>query len=344
MSKSPQSGDKVFDLLKNEEFVLWVVNPREESNHYWSKWIAANPDKRKDVEFARQFILSSQNRIVEKMPEEGYDYVLEKIFNHKQRKKQKQVRYWQPLSVAASIALIVASIFVFLHEPNVRESEEVFTVTTIQKEAPPGRKVTTRLPDGSVVMLNSGSQISFPEQFKGDSREISLTGEAFFEVEHNPEIPFIVSMNGDKVRVLGTSFNIRSYPEDSVVQVSVATGRVSYSIPSGESVMLLPDQLATYDLTKGSLVTGKVDPLQAYGWKDQIIYFESTSFDKVIAELKRWYGVEFEVHGHYQHIGKFSGEFRNETLSQVLKGLSFIYKFDYRIDGTKVILTNKTDN
>ena len=252
MSKSPQSGDKVFDLLKNEEFVLWVVNPREESNHYWSKWIAANPDKRKDVEFARQFILSSQKRIVEKMPEEGYDYVLEKIFNHKQRKKQKQVRYWQPLSVAASIALIVASIFVFLHEPNVRESEEVFTVTTIQKEAPPGRKVTTRLPDGSVVMLNSGSQISFPEQFKGDSREISLTGEAFFEVEHNPEIPFIVSMNGDKVRVLGTSFNIRSYPEDSVVQVSVATGRVSYSIPSGESVMLLPDQLATYDLTKGA--------------------------------------------------------------------------------------------
>ncbi|MEQ9221746.1 MAG: DUF4974 domain-containing protein [Cyclobacteriaceae bacterium] len=341
MSTNPQPGDKVFDLLKNEEFVLWVVNPREESNHYWSKWIAANPERRKDVEFARQVILSSQKRIGEKMPEEGYDYILEKIFNHKQKKKQKQVRIWRPLSIAASIALIAVSIFVFLKEPEVQEMEEVFTVTTIQKEAPLGRKITTRLPDGSVVTLNAGSQITFPDQFHGDLREISLIGEAFFEVEHNPEKPFIVTMNGDIVRVLGTSFNIRSYPEDSLVQVSVATGSVSYSIPSGASVILKPDQLATYDLTQGSLVTGSVDKLQAYGWKDQIIYFESTSFDKVITELKRWYGVEFEVHGRYQHIGKFSGEFRNETLSQVLNGLSFIYKFDYRIEGTKVTLTKK---
>ncbi|MAX24026.1 MAG: hypothetical protein CMJ19_05925 [Phycisphaeraceae bacterium] len=145
-------------------------------------------------------------------------------------------------------------------------------------------------------------------------------------------------MNGNKVRVLGTSFNIRSYPKDSLIQVSVATGKVSYTIPTGESVILNPDQGATHDLTKGSLVTDHVDKLQAFGWKDNIIYFRSATFEQVLLELERWYGVDIAAKGNYQQIGKFSGEFRDETLSQVLNGLSFIYKFDFKIEGTSVTL------
>ncbi|XOV91589.1 MAG: FecR family protein [Bacteroidota bacterium] len=341
-----RSTDTIFDLLKNEEFVLWVFNPREESNHYWSKWMTANPERREDVETARQFILSSRKQISEKMPDEGYDYILEKVFSHGQktgssRSSHRKLRFWQPLRIAAAIAVLIVSIFIFLEPSRQVEIEDTFTLTTIQKEAPLGRKITTRLPDGSTITLNSGSRISFPEQFSGDSREITLIGEAYFEVEHNPEKPFIVSMNGDHVRVLGTSFNIRSYKEDSIVQVSVATGRVAYTISSGESVILMSDQLATYDLTNRSLVTGQVDRLQAYGWKDNIIYFKGTPFSNVLNELERWYGVEIEAHGSYKQIGPFSGEFRNENLIQVLNGLSFIYKFDFRKEGKKVILDKK---
>ncbi len=341
MRETPKSGEMVFDLLRNEEFVLWVTKPREESDHYWSKWIAANPERRKDVELARQFILSSKKKIEETMPEEGYDYILEKIFVHGQKDngKTKQIQLWKPLSIAASIAaILMVSIYLYLNGPSDKKDDNLASITTIQKEIPFGRKITTRLPDGSTVILNSGSKIIFPEKFINNSREVSLIGEGFFEVKPNPEKPFIVSMNGNKVRVLGTSFNIRSYPKDSLIQVSVATGKVSYTIPTGESVILNPDQGATHDLTKGSLVTDHVDKLQAFGWKDNIIYFRSATFEQVLLELERWYGVDIAAKGNYQQIGKFSGEFRDETLSQVLNGLSFIYKFDFKIEGTSVTL------
>lgn len=342
MRENPQSGDMVFDLLRNEEFVLWVTNPREESDHYWSKWITANPERRKDVELARQFILSSKKKVDEKIPEAGYDYILEKIFIHGQKDKPKQVQIWKPLSIAASIAIIMmVSIYLTLDGLSNKKDDNLASITTIQKEIPFGKKITTRLPDGSTVILNSGSKIIFPEQFTGDLREVSLIGEGFFEVKRNSEKPFVVSMNGNKVRVLGTSFNIRSYPSDSVIQVSVATGKVSYSIPSGESVILNPDQGATHDLKKGSLVTNHIDRLQAFGWKDNVIYFRSVTFNQVLTELERWYGVDIIAHGNYQQIGRFSGEFRDETLSQVLNGLSFIYKFDFKIEGADVTLNKK---
>ena len=135
MRENPQSGDMVFDLLRNEEFVLWVTNPREESDHYWSKWITANPERRKDVELARQFILSSKKKVDEKIPEAGYDYILEKIFIHGQKDKPKQVQIWKPLSIAASIAIIMmVSIYLTLDGLSNKKDDNLASITTIQIE------------------------------------------------------------------------------------------------------------------------------------------------------------------------------------------------------------------
>jgi len=341
MIESPKSGDRVFDLLKNEEFVLWVTNPREESNHYWSKWISSNPDRRIDVELARQTILASDKRIKEKIPEEGYDHILERIFTQGQNRPKvpKRSVFWRPISIAACIVFMVISVvYILMNEPFYNADKNLASVTLVEKEVPFGEKLTTQLPDGSIVVLNSGSKISFPDGFAADLREVSLTGEAFFEVKPDPEKPFIVSVNGNKVSVLGTSFDIKSYPDDSLIQVSVATGKVSYTIPTGESLILEPGQGAIHNLSSGVLLKDQVDKLQTFGWKDNIIYFRSVTFEQVVYELEKWYGVDIVSNGNYAHIGNFSGEFRNETLSQVLDGLSFIYKFNFRIDGKTVIL------
>ena len=211
---------------------------------------------------------------------------------------------------------------------------------TIVKKALPGSKITTKLPDGSLVTLNSGSTITFPANFSGNIREVKLAGEAFFDIEHNPDKPFFVNMNGDQVRVLGTSFNIRSYPDDSTVYVSVASGRVAYSIPSGKEVVLVPNQMATHHLNDGSLTTGDVDRLQSFGWKDRIIYFKSTKLDNIITELERWYGVEINVHGDFENAGSFTGQFQDLSLEEVLTGLSYEFKFNFKISN-KVITINK---
>ncbi|MEO9474402.1 MAG: FecR domain-containing protein [Cyclobacteriaceae bacterium] len=243
------------------------------------------------------------------------------------------------LKVAAVLFIVSAFVFVaFQLNFGTNPRQGSIAIGTIYKVAYPGQRITTKLPDGSKVTLNSGSQISFPEQFVGNSREVSLKGEAFFEVEHNPEKPFFVKMSGDQVRVLGTTFNIRSYPEDSIVLVSVATGRVSYSIPSGEEVVLEPDQMAIYLPSENSLTTTRVDRLQSFGWKDRIIYFKSITFDNMVVELERWYGVDIEAAGDFKPMGPFTGEFRNEPLNQVLQGLSYIYHFEFKIEGKKVTL------
>ncbi len=336
---------KIFKLLKNIHFVQWIQSPNQESRHYWSKWISNHPDRKEDVDLARHFIQSSQLRSDVPISEQSYDRILENIVSHSLTAKDKEEHFinknWKPLSIAATIALVIfLSVYTLWIDSN--DAAPLVEIATIQKEAPLGSKVTTRLPDGSIVTLNSGTIIKYPEKFTHDRREIELNGEAFFEVEHNPNKPFYVRMNGDQVRVLGTSFNIRSYSMDSIVHVSVATGRVAYTIPSGEQVVLTKDQMATYLPNEERLTTGEVDKLQAFGWRDRILYFKSTAFEDIVIELERWYGVEIDVRGDFESRGSYSGEFRNVSLSEVLNGLSFIYRFNFNIEDNKVILRNIT--
>lgn len=337
------TGDGIFDLLKNEDFVLWVANPTEEATHYWSKWMASNPEKVKDVELARQFIRSSQKRIVEKMPDEGYDQVLEKIVTHSRaRKSENRTRnIWWPFGVAAAITLVLIATIVALWNGSPEVDPNV--ITRIQKEAPLGTKVTTRLPDGSVVTLNSGSAITFPDRFEGNAREVSLSGEAFFEVEHNPMKPFFVNIKGDQVKVLGTSFNIRSYQDENTINVAVATGRVSYTMAAGQEVVLAPDEMASYNISDGRLTMGTVDKLQSFGWKDKIIYFKGITFEDLTRELERWYGVKIIANDNFGARGTYSGKFDNPSLAEILHSLSFVYRFKFEIEGNQVTL-NKVMN
>ena len=250
---------------------------------------------------------------------------------------------WRMVSRIAAVLVIVSTLvtIAYLYSFETKKVEPLVN-NTIFKETPLGSKVTTKLPDGSLVTLNSGSKISFSEEFDENKREVHLTGEAFFEVVHNLNKPFLVRMDGDVVRVLGTSFNIRSYPEDSAVYVSVATGRVSYSIPSGDEVILEPNRMATYLPHRRSLTTGEVNDLQAFGWKDKVLYFNDITFDKVVTELERWYGIQIIYSNEQAFEGSYSEQFDNPTLAEVLHSLSFVYRFEFEIDGKKVILIKTT--
>ncbi|MBV6641746.1 MAG: DUF4974 domain-containing protein [Cyclobacteriaceae bacterium] len=250
------------------------------------------------------------------------------------------IAFYLKIAAAVLIAASVAFLTYSISEDQLID-ESITQIQQIENEAPFGAKVTTKLPDGSMVTLNSGSKLSYPDQFTGSVREVRLTGEAFFEVAHNPEMPFIVRFKEDEVRVLGTSFNVRTYQEEKLSCVAVATGKVSFTSATGEQAMLTPHQMATYSEVDQKLVIEKVDDLQAFGWKDKIIYFNNKPFPEIITEIERWFGVEVEVNGDFEKIGTFSGQFKESTLNQVLKGLSFVYQFRYEVEGNQVILNTK---
>jgi transmembrane sensor len=337
--------NKVFEFLRDEHFVHWVQNPTEESNHYWTKWISNHKEFRKEIEIARKIIQSGTLVRNEPLPEANYDLMLENIMLYAGNKKQTEsiVPSWKKsLAIAASIILVLVSVVLIKHNDFLDDDKTELTVNKeIRKEAPFGSKLTTRLPDGSEVTLNAGSSITFGNDFQGEYRDVYLTGEAFFDVEHNPSKPFIVHFKEQQVTVLGTSFNIRAYEDEITNEVAVASGKVEYFISEEDNILLYPSERATHNANQKNLVKSTFNSTAVFGWKEGIQYFDSEHFNDIMKSLERWYGIEVLMPKNFIPTGTYSGQFKDAKLNEVLSGLSFIYRFDYEIKGKKVKLTLK---
>lgn len=203
---------------------------------------------------------------------------------------------------------------------------------------PRGQRSRVVLPDSSEVFLGAGSKLKFPERFASKTREISLEGEAFFQVTKNPNKPFIIHTGTVQTRVLGTSFRIEAF-KGAPLTVSVATGKVrvdDYANHQMKSLaVLLPGQKISYAFAKTLL--GLVDIDEVKDWKDGRLVFRKASLREITATLERWYNVKFE----YQNGPKSKEEISvvlqgNEPLAKLMKILSATGHFKYRIDSTHV--------
>jgi transmembrane sensor len=190
---------------------------------------------------------------------------------------------------------------------------------------PRGGQYQLTLPDGSKVWLNSLTTITYPTIFN-KNREISITGEAYFEINPNPASPFIVKTIKDKIEVLGTSFNVNSYTDEPFVKTSLINGsiRINYkTLKPGEAFI------------NNKIIKTNLD--HDLAWKNGYFSFEKTSLQSVMRQLSRWYDVDIIYEGNIPE-RTFSGEIgRSLTLEQVLKGLSKT-KINYRIENRQIII------
>jgi len=241
------------------------------------------------------------------------------------------------LKVAASMALVISTVFIYT-KVSEYNSDQVTTQISFQtKSNPQGRKSTIFLKDGSKVILNSESSISYDENFSSGIREINLEGEAFFEVVKNPEKPFVVKSGGVSTIALGTSFNVRNYKEDNIA-VSLVTGkvRVDKEGKSGMDNILMPGEKLIYFREKGQFKKQKYNDYEDLLWKDGILSFKKASISDVVSNLERWYGVEIEITVPSNKKVSYGGVFKDQNLKQVLEAVGFTLNFDYNIDGKKV--------
>jgi len=242
----------------------------------------------------------------------------------------------------ASILLVGTLLsYLFLYITNLNTKETVATVVETQpliiKETFYGQKKTVTLPDGSVVKLNSGSKISYPEKFTENQRNIYLSGEAFFDVTPDASKPFIVSMDNNlSVKVLGTSFNILSYPNDNEIMVAVKTGKVSVKDIKKE-ILLKPAELVKYRPKKASFKRGQIDDEKlVFGWTEQNLIFKGHKVNDILKILTRWYNVGFILEKRLPNDKLFTANYDNPSLEKVLKSLSYAYDFKYEINGNEV--------
>lgn len=340
--------DQILDLIGNESFVRWVVHPNTETDHYWSKWLLTHPERKKEVEWARQVILSTQYKNTFQLPDQDYNRILSGIVDYNRQKKSQSLHFWETRTfyrisgiAAVILALIVSS--VLLKDNSLSPPAEKARTELVRKFTESGQKLTMRLPDGSKVILNAESEISYADSF-AVNREVYLSGEAFFEVEKDPARPFFIHTLHTTTKVIGTSFNIRSYADEPETSISVITGKVLVSDHSGHEASLVPDQQGVFNSREKRLFVTPFSREAVIGWKDGLIIFDNTPVPEVLSYLKKWYGVEFEVADESLLSGRYTGRYENASLQGVLNGLSYASGFKFQIKGKKVIINKQTNS
>ncbi len=244
-------------------------------------------------------------------------------------------------SAAASVVMAFIGSIYWTNNENpapfsIVRSEKSIEVSTTYK----GQRTKVILPDGSIVHLNAGSSINYPVAFSKTNRVVMLVGEGFFEVVKNKKKPFIVETGKVKTQVLGTSFNVRAYNNEKIVQVAVATGKVKMEDKaSGNAQFLTPNEMGTLDNTATILKT-KVNLDKAIGWKKGVLVFDGDNFTDVFAKLEIWYGVNIIVMPNVELRGHYSGEFQQETLENIMQGIAFTSGFQYEIAGKTILIHN----
>ncbi|MCG8386489.1 MAG: FecR domain-containing protein [Cytophagales bacterium] len=208
----------------------------------------------------------------------------------------------------------------------------------------PGEKLHMKLPDGSSVKLNASSQLVFPPRFSDRERNVTLIGEAYFEVTEDPDRPFRIQSGNISTTVLGTAFNVRAFPDEKDITVAVVSGRVEVSAPGGEGVMtpatlLTPNEMAVYRKENDHMTKGNFDYMEMVAWKDGIIYFKDACIYEILETLEEWYGVSFQVDRSLDRKKGFTVSYKDKSLETILEGLSFSYGFQFKIED-KIVQIN----
>ena len=202
---------------------------------------------------------------------------------------------------------------------------------------PRGGQYEVVLPDGSKVWLNAASGIRFPTTFKGRSREVEITGEAYFEIAKNAAMPFYVRTNGMSVEVLGTAFNVNAYADEPAIRTTLAEGRVrvkknqaSAMLTRGQQSSIMPD--GSMDINKAADIDA------ALAWKNGLFLLTSADIPAIMRQLARWYDVEVVFEGGLP-AGHITGEVpRSTSLSKVLQVFE-TSGVHFRMEGRKIVVT-----
>ncbi|MDJ1470283.1 FecR family protein [Xanthocytophaga flava] len=245
------------------------------------------------------------------------------------------VKVWQ--YAAAAVLILTLSWLLMISMQN--QTPHLLTQSTRN-----GERITVKLGDGTIVKLNASSSITYPEKFEHTNiREVELTGEAFFEVVPNPNKPFQVRSKDIQTTVLGTSFDVQAYPGE-LVRVTVATGKVEVAAQVADNsggnkkVLLHPNQQAIYQPSGKDIHTQPVDAAVFIAWKDNVLHFDGLPLKDVIRQMERWYGAKITLTD--QALGEcvVVGTYRQKSLHDVLKALSFALKLEYEIIQNQVII------
>ena len=259
--------------------------------------------------------------------------------------KDKRILPWIKYVAVAAVTLVLFNVGQYFYN----KVCEVDTYTDwCEMIVPKGEKSQVILPDGTHIWLNSESYLKYPTHFGSKERKVVLEGEAYFKVAKNKDVPFLVKTKDYVTRVLGTEFNVMSYPDFDRTETTLKEGSVSIEVVRGEErsevAILRPGQMISYSkLTKKYRVT-ETDPDQVIAWKNNVFEFDKITLKELVLRLERWYDVNIELQdaelGDLRYTGKFKNE---ESIRQVLDIIKITTPINYGFkDRNMIIIKKKT--
>jgi len=250
------------------------------------------------------------------------------------RKKQVYLRFVR----YAAVFLFMMAVPAILYKAGyLGNHSELITVSIAQTDS----TKFVSLSDGSRVWLNSNSSITYPKSFSNHERNVQLTGEAYFEVSHDSLHPFKVQTHNIQVKVLGTSFNVRSYSSEKNTETLLVEGKVVIQNKQGNNLsMLTPGQLAEYDKTNQFLSIKAVDPAGYTAWRHGLIVCTNATLDDITGKLSELYQLHFTVKGVSAQHTSYNFSFRKgQSIYKVLDMLGFIAPIKYEVHEKEIFIT-----
>jgi len=338
------------EFASSESFIAYYLRSDESAITYWERWISLHPEKLDEVLTAERML----DVLHLHLPQEERDIERSRLISFISKNTQSPAeveevtlkRSFFPLKamqIAAMATLIVSAVTIYFAPAKwfaSQQSDQEWASFT----SPKSQRSTIRLSDGTAITLNSGSTLIYPKSFKAAERMVKLTGQAFFEVKHDKEHPFIVTAGKVNTRVLGTTFTVSGYKGKPDVEVALLQGsvRIITRNKHPDSLLLHPGEKMVYHDSSGQMTTSAFDAETETGWKDGITAFRNADFKTIAATFDRNYDLKIVNKNPLKKLS-YTGSYQDEDPVRIIKAICFSLNMTYKINGRTIYLSSIND-
>ena len=362
---------EITDFVMDEDFSRWVLNSTPADEEFWSNWLNQNPDKHLVIAEARK-ILQSLEVDQEPVSEQKLDFEVDRLMRTIQLQPQQEKRRERILRIsykykwyavaAVLIAFITGALYFINGSSGTAETDrymykaQVSSRHLLENINTSDQKAKITLPDGSTALLAPDSRISYSNSFDTlSTRDVYLSGEAFFTVVRNPERPFRVFSNEIITKVLGTSFTVRSFEKDSIIQIIVKTGKVSVYTQSGNNstkeiaskklggILLTSNQQLVYAKTGQTFqkIIAESPAVIAPEIMNQKTAYEDVPLEEVFSQLSKAYGIDIIYDSETLKNCTVTADIRNESFYRQLDLVCEAVGARYELMDGQVVIQSK---
>ncbi|WP_163323765.1 FecR family protein [Draconibacterium mangrovi] len=313
---------------EQDEFMLWLKSSSENTSSF---------QKYKKVWEQSSSYISSEDIIKDKLN------VLSKVQAKSTLQMARSHRQLLLYKIAAILAIPITFALSWYFTGGNQANNQAVSEMLCEVTAPKGHVAKCVLPDGSEVWVNTGSTVAYNvESFNDKSREVELSGEAYFEVAKNTEKPFTVKTPVANILVTGTSFNIKAYPDSDLFETILAEGSIDMELnnTTQQKISLVPGERAVYKAGAKSISIEQVEPEYFTSWRTGDLLFKDATLNDLVVELERVYDIKFHIEDKQLGEFRFRGMFSyNNNLIEALEKIKRTAQIDYRIENKEVWLT-----